>query len=102
MPARVFITEFVTVGGTGNYPIAGAMYPEVANQFMTASGSSQQSAAFGANTRFIRVNCDTAISIEIGANPTATTTTARMAANQTEYFSVPFGKSFKIAVIDNT
>ena len=64
-------------------------------------GSSAQSAAFGTNTRLIRVHADSICSIEIGGtNPTATTTSARFVAGQTEYFLVTAGD--KLAVITNT
>jgi hypothetical protein len=61
---------------------------------------SLQSAAFGANTRIVRIHTDAICSIAFGSNPTATTNTARMAANATEYFGVKPGD--RVAVIANT
>lgn len=100
--AKVYITEFVSVGGTGNFPVQGALadgqYTEQTP--ITTSGSSQQSAAFQTNTKFVRIHTDGIMSIAFGVNPTATVNTMRLAANQTEYFSVIPGQ--KLAVITNT
>jgi|SRR5712671_3998329 len=100
--AVLYVTEFNTIGGGGNHPISGAQYPAVAEQTVVITSPSTQSAAFNKNTTFIRVHNDVICSIEIGANPTASLTTARMAAGQTEYFSIPPNLNFKIAVITNT
>jgi len=99
--AVLYVTEFNTIGGGGNFSVAGAQYPAVAEQTVAIAGASAQSSAFNKNTTFLRVHNDIACSIEIGANPTASLTTARMAAGQTEYFSVPSNLNFKIAVIAN-
>ena len=98
--AVLYITEFNAIGGGGNFPVAGAYQPPVAEQVVAEGGSSAQSAAFNANTLFVRLHTDAICSIEFGANPTATLTTARMAANQTEYFNVVPGH--KVAVIANS
>lgn len=76
-----------------------AQAPPVAEQVISISGSPTQSVAFNAQTKFIRVNCDTVCSIAFGSNPTATTSNQRLAANQTEYFGVARGD--KISVIQN-
>lgn len=80
----------------------GATAPSIAHQTVAESGSSTQSAAFQSQTILIRVHTDAICSIEISLNPTATVTTMRLSANQTEYFVVPKGAAFKIAVITNT
>ncbi len=100
--ATLYVTEFNAIGGGGNFPVAGAFWPAVAQQTVAIGGSSTQSNAFNANTTVIRVHTDAICSINIGTNPTATATTARMAAGQTEYFSVPRGGAYKIAVITNS
>lgn len=75
--------------------------PPIAEQTIAIGGSSVAcSNAFNARTRLIRVHTDAICSIAIGAAPTATAAKRRMAANQTEYFSVEAG--FKVAVITNT
>jgi len=78
-----------------------ASTPGVAKQTVAISGSSTQSAAFSGYTVLIRVHADSICSVEIGgASPTATTTSMRMTAGQTEYFIVNPGD--KLAVISNT
>lgn len=104
----LYITEFATFtlvgapGGAGQI----AEQPEIANQAITIGASSAQSAAFNSKTRFVRLHTDVICAIEFGTNPTAVaaggTGTARMPANQTEYFGVPQGQSYKVAVITST
>lgn len=78
-----------------------APMPANANQAITISGASAQSAAFQWNTVLVRVHCDVICNVNIGGtNPTATTTNMRMAAGQTEYFQVK--GSDKLAVIAGT
>jgi hypothetical protein len=100
--ATVYITEFsnsaISPGGQMQVPYE----QPLAEQTVAIGGSSVQSNAFNAATGFIRVEVDAICSIEINANPTASTTTARLAANQTEYYGVPKGANFKLAVITNT
>ena len=59
-----------------------------------------QSAAFGAETRFVRVHTDAICSVKFGTNPTATTSNKRMAAGQTEFYGVKGGQ--KVSAIINT
>jgi hypothetical protein len=76
-----------------------AQMPPVAEQKVTFT-TTTQSAAFNAATRLIRVHPTSICSIAIGANPTATTSTMRLAADAVEYFGVNAGD--KIAFVDNT
>ena len=62
--------------------------------------ASAQSGSFNPATNFIRAHTDATCSIAVGANPIAAAGSARMAANQTEYFQVRPGD--KIAVIQNS
>lgn len=98
--ATLYVTEFA--GPFVKFGVGGwiAQQPPVAEQTVVIGAGSLQSAAFNANTAMIRVHTDAICSIEVGTNPTATATTARMAANQTEYYGVGAGQ--KIAVITNT
>jgi len=77
------------------------MEPPVAEQKIT-DGSSTQSAAFSAKTRMVRIHTDSICSIEFGTNPTATTSTARMVAGQTEYHGVTPNTGMMVAAITNT
>jgi hypothetical protein len=98
--ATLFIAEFRYIGATVGGNIQVAQGVPVAEQTVAIGGTSTQSSAFNAQTRFIRVHTDVICSIKIGTDPTASTTTARMAADQTEYFAVQPGD--KIAVRTNT
>lgn len=99
--AVVDITQYASlaVDGSGRQ-ISVGMEPCIANVQVAIGGSSVQSAAFNDNTRLVRVHTDAAIRIAFGANPTAASTSQRMAAGQTEYFGVRPGE--KAAVITTT
>lgn len=100
--ATLYITEFQTIGGIANFNAPIAAVPELANQTVSIGMTSAASSAFSGNTGIVRLHTDAICSIEFGTTPTATATTARMAANQTEYFAVPVGGAFKVAVITNS
>lgn len=101
--AVLYVTEFVEImqGFAGRISQA-VMQPPVAEQTIAIGATTATSASFNVKTRLIRVHSDAICSIEVGLTPAATATTARFAANQTEYFGVPVGQGFKIAVITNT
>ena len=69
----------------------------VRTQKVTSSGTSAQSAAFGANIEYVRVIPDADCHIEFGVNPTATTSKIFMEAKTSEFFKVSQGE--KVAVI---
>lgn len=99
--AKVYITEYVMLGvGFGATPTVVKEPAFVSQTPVAIGGSSVQSAAFNADTRYIRVHTDAVCSIAFGTNPTATANSMRLAANQTEYFAVVPGQ--KLAVITNT
>lgn len=104
--ANVSITEFQGLGyvasGTDgmSYKVSAQapFYSDsttVQQPLMTTSGTS--SAAFNQYTNLIRVHTDAPIKVTIGTSPSATANSPRMAANQTEYFTVKPGD--KIAFI---
>ena len=99
--AKLYIAEFSNPGLT-SYGAALPMVkaPPLVEQTIAISGASAQSAAFAGTTDIIRVHSDAICSVLVGPNPTATTSTMRLAADQTEYFVVNPGD--KIAVIANT
>lgn len=98
--ATVYISEYGTLGISNVGPIPVAPEPAIADQTISITGSSAQSSAFSANTRYIRVHTDSICSILVGTNPTALLTSKRLNANQTEYFAVAEGA--KLAAIVNT
>lgn len=95
--ATLYLTEF-----KNSPPVTYQAAPMPANveQTVAVGGGSLQSAAFAWNTILIRVQCDVTCNITVGSNPTATTSTLRLTAGQTEYFQVKAGD--KIAVIAGT
>lgn len=74
--------------------------PAVTSQTVAVGASSTQSSPFNTLTGFVRVHTDVVCSVAFGANPTATATSMRMAANTTEFFGVTPGH--RVAVIQNT
>lgn len=96
----LYITEFA---GIQSDPFAASMNcaatPSLADQTVTFSGTSVQSATLNAATRVIRVVSDATCFKKIGTNPTATQTTVRLVADSAEYFSVPPNSGFKVAVV---
>ena len=97
--ATLFIEEF-SAGSAPGIPLPVGRQPAAATQTVSIGAVTAQSSAFGATTRFVRLHTDAVCSYAFGADPTATTSKPRMAANQTEYFAVEPGQ--KIAVIANT
>jgi hypothetical protein len=101
--ATLYITEIQALGKDAKSNLAQiAQMPPVAEQTVAIGGASVKSNAFNKKTGLVRIHTDAVCSIAWGTDPTASAATARMAADQTEYFSVPPGQDFKIAVISNT
>lgn len=96
------IHEFAGTGYKGGsvIPVYDATQAQIAQTAITTSGTSQQSAAFNANTTIINVQTDGNVYISIGANPTAASTTIYLPI--TSGFGVDFvvNAGDKIAVID--
>lgn len=98
--ATLYVTEFAAAPPVSVYYQA-ARAPALANQTVAVGGGSLQSAAFGVTTGLVRVHCDIICNVNVGGtNPTATVTSMRLAAGQTEYFVVQAGD--KVAVIAGT
>jgi len=99
--ASLYISEYAAVGTPGPGPAMhqAPLEPAQVEQIVSITGSPTQSAAFGAETKVIRVHCDSTCSILFGTNPTAATTKKRLVANQTEYFAVI--PNHKLSVISN-
>ena len=100
--AVLYIAEYDKMGIIRGQQTAIALEPPVAEQTVSIAGSSAQSSAFNAATRYVRLHTDAICSVLFGTDPTATAAKKRMAANQTEYFAVPAGGTHKVAVITNS
>ena len=104
--AFIYITEHTHLPiNQGNNTPAPEM-PPLVTQKVANDGATVQSAVFNAKTRVVGVHSDSICSIEFGTNPTATTSSRRLAANSTEYFSIPshptVNGAMRLAVILNT
>lgn len=100
--AKLYIAEFNRSDADVRSHAQVAACPPLIEQTPVAiGGASAQSAAFGDQTNLIRLHADAICSVKVGGtNPTATASTMRLAADQTEYFAVKPGD--KVAVISNT
>jgi hypothetical protein len=79
--------------------------PAAVEQAVAISGTSAQSSAFAAQTRFITITSDSAFCYLVASNPTATTSSFRVAADQILTIAVapPSGTTpYKIAGITTT
>lgn len=100
--AKCYIREYNTIGQANAQPAQIAFEPGITDQVTTDfSGGAVQSAAFNANTSFVRLWCDTQGAFLVGTNPTATANNAPVAAGVPEYFGVPVGQSYKLSVHAN-
>lgn len=98
----LYITEFTTEGVDAlgrDVPVAKA--PPVAEQVVTFTGTSAQSATLNPLTTMVRVTADSNCSLAFGVNPTAVTTGMRMITGAVEYFGVQANSGLKIAAITN-
>jgi hypothetical protein len=106
--ALLYVTEFaeLAIGPAGRVGQV-TQQPAVAEQALIATnGAVVVSNFFNTSTRMVRLHTDVICAIEFGTAPVAVTAgatgTARMAANQTEYFGVPVGGLYKVAVTGST
>jgi hypothetical protein len=97
MPSRISIREYADVILAPGGKVMAGREPAVTSQTATISGTSTQSAAFNAATRFIRIHVNATCSLDFGSNPIAVEGECDMAAGQTEYFGVVAGQ--KVAFI---
>lgn len=88
LAASAYISEYTSLGQTSSGVASAqiATLPPNVDQKVTFTGTPGSSAAFANNTKFIRVNCDAACSIN--ATGTATTSNARIPTDGVEYFAV--------------
>lgn len=100
MPLDISEYDALAVDVNGHVIAAGVEPPVVEQAPVTIGVSSTQSAAFNERTRFVRLHCDVACRVAFGVNPTASATSKRMAAGQTEFFGVRPGQ--RVAVIQAT
>lgn len=97
----LYITEFGNCGDDRRgRQVQAALQPVIAEQAVTTSATSAQSAALNSATALVRLQASTDVSILFGVDPTATAAKMRLTAGAPEYFSVTPGLSLKIAAIE--
>jgi len=96
----LFLTEYANLArDIGSNFIAAGMEPSIAEQAMTLTAGSTQSALFSAQTAFVMIHAQEAACLAFGTNPTATVIKQRMAAGETRYVGIPAGRGFRVAAI---
>ena len=100
--ATAYIREYADIAHTFSKVVQAGAEPAVADQTVSTSGTSAQSAAFNANTRIIAISTPAAQAVAclFGDNPTALTSSLRLPANSMFFFGVKPGQ--KVALIDVT
>jgi hypothetical protein len=96
--AVLYITEYrkLAIEGQGAFVPIGVEPSSTAT--LAIGAASAQSGALNSATKFVRVHTDAICHVSFGTNPTATTSSMRFAAGQTEFFGVVGGH--KVAVIE--
>ena len=96
--SRVWISEFNVLTATGSGGSAGQMaaLPSVVEQptLDLSGGAAQTSAAFGSQTKYIRVLCEVQCSLKGGTG--ATTSNMVLPALSPEYFGVQAGATISV------
>src|SRR5665811_1614582 len=98
--STAYITEFTDTPNYHNLPIPKWSSRVVEQSPVTVSGTHAESAAFGANTRYITFTCDGIFSWTMGSSPVATTSKMRFPADT--IFTIGVQGGDKISFITNT
>ena len=88
--ATAYITEYRNIGIQQGNVIPVAAEPAIAEQTVSFT-TTTQSAAFNAQTRFVRITSDAECHMKFGADPTATTSTQQVQADTVEWRMVEPG-----------
>ena len=75
-----------------SFPVVPSTTKITAQTPLTATGTSAQSAAFNAATNMVCIQSDEAVYVNIGSNPTATTSDYRIQAGSEQWFDVAAGQ----------
>lgn len=98
--ATLYITEYPNIGSIQSQSTPWPPGAAIAAQTVAVGGASVQSSAFGSSTKAVSLFCDVGCSIQIGDNPTATTSLQVLQQGWTYNFVVVPGQ--KVAVIANS
>jgi len=100
--AYLYVSEYSRIAGDAGGNIPMSYEAPLADYTVSVGSGSVQGPVFQSATRYVRLHSDSICSVLIGSNPTVTTSNGRMAANQTEYRSIPQGVGYQVAVIANS
>jgi hypothetical protein len=95
--SRVWISEFgvLTATASGGTPGQMAALPSLRNQStLDITSGAQTSAAFGSDTKYIRILCEVQCAVKVGG--TATTSDTPLPALSPEYFGVQSGATLSV------
>jgi opacity protein-like surface antigen len=95
--SRVWISEFAVLTATASGGSAGQMaaLPSLVDQStLDISGGVQTSAAFNAQTKYVRITCEVQCAVKVGG--TATTSSLPIGAMSPEYFGVQPGATLSV------
>ncbi len=92
------ILEYTGEFSGGDNPPCLPSVCDVVQTAITASGTSQQSAAFATGTTLVVIDTDQKVHVKFGSNPTATTADLAIAAGIVREFNLT-GTGQKVAVI---
>ena len=94
--SRVWISEFAAIGSSNNnVALQVGTLPTITNQStLDISGGVQSSAAFNAQTQYIRIMCEVQCAVKSGG--TASTSDMLMPALSAEYFGVQGGSTISV------
>lgn len=96
--AILYVAEFKDLASDGKgHKVSAPKWPALAQNTMDFTSSEQNLTLQGA-TNFARIHADAACHINIGTSgtPTATTSMAKLAADQTEFVGVPPGGVIRV------
>lgn len=105
--AVLYVVEFAQLGremygGPGTL-IQAPLVPPLQSQIIAIGSSSVAcTQTFKDETTLVQVSTDAICSIAWGTDPNAKNTDHRMASGSSQFFAVPPGKKFKVAVITNS
>jgi hypothetical protein len=107
--AVLYVTEYVGLAlvQTGGQLIQAPQEPPLVEQAIAITAGSTVTAVFNDKTTLVRVVTDAVCGVTFGITPTAavqngTLGSQRLAANQSQFHSVPKNSKMKVAVIATT
>lgn len=96
--ANLYISEYAGIAENSlGVPVPAPMEPSVAEQKVAFTGATA-SAAFNADTKFVKLTADADSHVKFGSDPTAATSNQPLKANTPQFFGVEGGH--KVSAIE--